>query len=305
LSAAAQSGREALPVRDSKLAAVSLPGGAQQVEEQSVPKEIKDTLAKIIALGGDKVRQGDSEVFVWNGNYKKANGSQMVKKLENALQASGWVYEIGERSNEYVVFSLSRNEPSPRFLFGFYVPSEDGFVLALTEMLAANAPANKTKERSSSETKQPAKTSQSSSVSSNLVGKWFRTTGSGFIDYTGKTNYKAGENFTFEFFADGTVEYTREKDVLSIVQCRTKASDNARGTYSVSGNRLTIDLGAAKSVGSSTCDSKDNYNKSLPATSIVKTFTIKQMESITRPDKPMMLCFEGQEGSDCFEKTVK
>lgn len=290
LSAAAQT----FPARDSKLAAVGLPGGAQQVEDGSVPGEIRDTLAKLVAAGGEKIRQGDSEVFLWSGNYKKANGSQMIKKLENSLKTSGWEYEIGEQNNEFVVFSLSRTEPSRRVLMGFFVPSEDVFIFAMTEMLAANA--------STASKQQAAKTNTTGSTNSNIVGKWFRTTGGGSIDFTGKTQYKAGENFYFEFLPDGTVEYAREKEVLTILQCRIKASDKARGTYTVSGNRLTINLGAMKAVGSSSCEEKDNFNKTLPASSVTKQFTVKPMESLARPDKPLMLCFDGDEGA-CFEKT--
>jgi hypothetical protein len=296
-------GEEMFAVRDSKLAAVNLPGGAQQVKDDSVPGEIKDTLAKMVAAGGDKVRQGDSEVVVWTGNYKKSSGLQMIKNLENTLKSSGWEYEIGEKSNEFVLFTLFRTAPARRALVGFFVPSEDGFVLALTEMLASGAPANETH----SEKELPRNVSNRGNAgnvgdSPSVVGKWSRSEGGGSIDYTGKTQYKSGITYTFEFFADGTVEYVSEKDVLSIIQCRTKASDKARGKYAINGNTMTINLGAASSVGSSTCEKNDNYNRTLPAATLTKKFTVKRMDSITRPDKPWILCFDGQDGDGCFEK---
>jgi len=305
-SARAQSfGEETFAVRNSKLAEINLPGGARQIKEESVPGEIKETLANLVAAGGDKIRQGNTEVLVWQGNYKKTAGGQMIKNLENILKTSGWEYEIGERNDEFVVFSLFHTAPSRRLLMGFFVPSEDAFIFALTEMVAANAIEGEAKPQTQMDEKSAAKTNSNGSANSILAGKWWRGSGSGFIDYTGKTQYKAGESFYFEFFADGTVEYTREKDVLSIVQCRIKANDKARGKYTISGDTMTINLGAMSSVGSSTCEKNDNYNKTLPASSVTKRFTIKRMESLARPDNPWMLCFEGQEGDACFEKNGK
>jgi hypothetical protein len=307
VSAAAQtSGEETFAVRDSKLAAINLPSGAQQIREQSIPGEIKDTLAKLVAAGGDKIRQGDSEVTVWSGNYKKTAGVERIKNLENALKNSGWEYEIGEKNNEFVLFSLFRAAPSHRVLVGFFVPSEDAFIFALTEMVAANAPINET--RSKKEPSNDVSNSRNATTGGNsqsVVGKWSRSEGSGSVDYTGKTQYRSGISYTFEFFADGTIEYVSETDVLSIMQCRTKAADKARGKYTISGGTITINLGAMSSVGSSTCEKKDNFNRTSPASIITKKFTIKRMESITRPDNPWMLCFDGQEDNGCFEKESK
>lgn len=137
----------------------------------------------------------------------------------------------------------------------------------------------------------------------NIYGKWSRGTGDGFVDYTGKTRYKSGETFTFEFLPDGTMNYFYDKDVLSITQCKIKETSEASGTVSVSGNTMTMNLGAMSSVGTSTCDKKDNFRRTLAASTLTKKFTIKQMDSITRPDKPLLLCFEGQKDEDCFEKS--
>jgi hypothetical protein len=135
-----------------------------------------------------------------------------------------------------------------------------------------------------------------------IVGKWFRSTGSGHRDYTGKTQYKAGEDFTFEFFADGTVSYLSELDVLTITQCEIKGTNKARGTYTISGDTLTINLGAMNALKSSTCDKKENYNKTLEPSTITVKFNVKKMESITRPDEPMLLCFDNAGDNDCYEK---
>lgn len=309
-SAAAQTvGEETVSVNDSKLAAVDLPTGALRIKDASMPQEIKDTLAKLVASGGDKVRQGDSEVVVWGGNYTKSKGAQMIKNLESSLKSSGWEYEIGAKQNDFVLFSLFRAAPERRALVGFFVPSEDAFVFALTEMVAANAPVTKTEIEAENPIEETNKNVQSTGKTdlsgNNLTGKWWRGEGSGFIDYTGKTQYKSGRNYTFEFFPDGTVEYVYSLDVLSIVQCRTQETSKARGTMKISGDTMTINLGAGNSVGSSSCEKKDNFNKTTPASTITKKFKIKRMESMARPDNPLILCFDGQDENSCFEKTGK
>ncbi|HLM60047.1 MAG TPA: hypothetical protein VK308_04535 [Pyrinomonadaceae bacterium] len=301
---------ETFPVRKSGLAGTNLPAGALKVKEEKIPAEISETLEKIIAAGGDKVRQGDSEVIMWTGgDYKKSTAAQLTKKLETALQSSGWTYEIVERNDGIILFSLLRETPRQRALFGFFAPTDDIYVLALTEMLAANAPATESENNSEKESrnnKSGGNFNSGNGNSGSVIGKWSRSEGGGFIDYTGKTRHKAGKTFTFEFFPDGTIEYVYDNDVLSIVQCRTKETSKARGKYTISGDTLTINLGAGNSVGSSSCETKGNFNKTMPASTVTKKFTVKRMDSITRPDSPWLLCFEGNDGDEaCFERTAK
>lgn len=307
---------EVFSVNKSTMTGANLPAGALKMREESVPAEMKDTLAQLIAAGGDEIRQGDSEVLLWmGGSYKKANSAQLTKKLETALQSSGWTYEIGKQDNDVIIFTLYRTAPTRRALIGFFAMDNDAYVFALTEMLRADAPVTESKNQTENQTEEEEPTNNTpigdSSLftkggnSPTLVGKWWRGEGSGFVDYTGKTRYKSGKNFNFEFFADGTVVYTFNLDVLSIVQCRTKEDSKQRGKYTVSGDTLTITLAAGTSVGSSTCEKSDNFRKTTPAATITKKFTIKRMESMARPDKPWTLCFDGQEGDSCFEKENK
>lgn len=296
---------EAFPVQKSTLTGADLPAGALKMREASIPTEMKQTLAQLIAAGGNEIRQGNSEVLLWmGGSYKKAAAAQLTKKLETALQSSGWTYEIGEKKDDVIIFTLYRTAPERRALIGFLAMDNDAYVFALTEMLRADAPVAESENQTE---EPPANTSGTftpgAGDSANLVGKWWRGEGSGSIDYTGKTQYKSGRNYTFEFFPDGTVEYTYNLDVLSIVQCRTKEDSKARGKYTVSGDTLTMTLAAGTSTGSSSCESKNNFKKTTPAEKITKKFTIKRMESITRPDNPWMLCFDGQEGDSCFERS--
>ncbi|MGI8883955.1 MAG: hypothetical protein ACR2IA_06905 [Pyrinomonadaceae bacterium] len=302
-SAAAQTvEQETVAISDSALAMINLPTGARRIKEGNVPAEVQSTLAKLVAAGGGRVRQGDSEVVIWGGSYKKSAGAQMVKKLETALQTAGWEYEIGERNSEFVLFSLFRPAPPRRVLVGFFVPSEDAFIFAVTEMLPSNAASSTSKQMPSSVADNKY---AGSSGSGELIGKWWRGNGSGFIDHTGKTQYKAGETFTFEFFPDGTVEYVYDKDVLSILQCRTKKTDKARGKFTINGDSLTINLGMVSSVGSSSCEAKNNFKKTEPASSVTRKFQVRKMDSITRPDNPLILCFNSGDGETCFEKTVE
>jgi hypothetical protein len=297
---------ETIPVSNSKLATVNLPPGARRIHDRSLPSEIKETLAKIVASGGSNVRQGNSEVILWSGNYAKSKGSEMIKKLETVLQTSGWEYEIGTKQSDFVLFSLFRTAPERRLLVGFFVPSEDTFVFAMTEMVRADNESVAGAENQMQDMKDTTKsTDKTKSSGFDLTGKWSRGEGSGFIDSTGKTQYKAGATYSFEFFPDGTVEYVYDKDVLSILQCRTKETTKARGTVKIEGDSMAINLGAMSSVGSSSCESKDNFNKTLPASTITKKFKIKKMESLFRPDNPIILCFDGQDGDGCFERTSK
>lgn len=127
-------------VSESKLSTINLPGGARQVKNENIPQGVKDTFAKLFAAGDGRVKQGDSEVIVWAGNYKKSGGDQMIQQLEKSLKDSGWEYEVGAKDKDFVLFSLLRNAPQKRAIVGFFVPTEDAFVLCLTEMLPNETP---------------------------------------------------------------------------------------------------------------------------------------------------------------------
>jgi len=295
---------ETVAVGSAKLTAINLPAGARRINDTSVPYEIKETLSKLATAGGEKVRQGNSEVIIWSGNFQKASGARMAANLETALRNSGWEYEIGEKNGEFTLFSLFRTAPARRGLVGFFVPSEEVFIFAVTEIVKTDAPFALTENSTPDERTQKRPTAINDAGGLSIYGKWHRTTGGGSIDYTGKTQYKAGEDFYFEFFADGTVEYARKKDVLSIMQCKITGADNARGTFSISGNTLVIKLGAMKSSGTNSCEAKGNFNKTLEPSTINVQFQIKKMDNIARPDKPTIMCFNGSD-EVCFEKVGK
>jgi hypothetical protein len=147
--------------------------------------------------------------------------------------------------------------------------------------------------------------SRGTAGSPKLVGKWMRSVGSGRgDDGTGKTTYESGSNYTFEFFADGTMRFLIESKVLSIMQCRTTETTKLPGTYSVSGGELTMNLGTGTSVGTSSCEKAGNFKKTLSASTLVKKFAVKNLDSVFRPDAPLILCFDSAEGDACYEKSI-
>lgn len=140
----------------------------------------------------------------------------------------------------------------------------------------------------------------------NLVGRWLKSGGAGGArSATGKTLYNSGDDLIFEFHADGTMLFLNEKNTLSITQCRITETARVPGTYSVSGDSLTMNLGVGTHVGTSSCERAGNFRKTLSASSLTKRFVVKRMESVFRPDAPLMLCLDGAADADCFERADK
>ena len=112
---AARAQEESEPALFSKLAAVKLTGNAVRVLPGSVPDTIQNALAQIVQAGGDKVKQGQSEVLAWTGaGYKKARAKQLMQNVIDELKAVGWDAEISGASAEITVISLTRSDPAPR-----------------------------------------------------------------------------------------------------------------------------------------------------------------------------------------------
>ncbi len=273
------------PTTASNVTDANLPWGAERLLPASVPAEFNQAFDNLL-------KQGDGrEVLAWAGNYKKqANAAKLTQQLQTNFRAAGWQYEAAGRNGEVDIFSLLKEGTPRRVVLGYFVPGDDVLVCALMEVVRVEAPA-------------PAKTEPrvptQAAGEMSIYGKWFRTTGGSVIDPTGKTTLKSGVDFTFEFFLDGSVEYTRKKDVLNIMQCKINATDKSRGKFSISGNTLTLNLGAMKSVQTNSCNTRENYNKTLEPSSLTVRFQIKKMNDITRPDNPRIMCFDGNEV--CYE----
>jgi hypothetical protein len=304
-------------VNNSKLTAINLPNGAHRVKDGNIPSEVGEVLEKMVAEGGEVVRQGEREVLMWGGNFQKSKGASMIQKLANDLRGAGWQYELAAKEQDVTFFTLIREEPSRRGVVGFFAATNEAFVLAVTEMLpnaqaSDNAPNSGSKttsaqapdageESASSRASSPAKTA---AAPKSLVGKWKRSGGAGgFRDYTGKTHYNSGEDITFEFFADGSMQFLNEKNTLSITQCRISEITKISGKFTVSGDEMTINLGTGTSVGTSSCEAKGNFKKTLSASTLTKKFVVKNLDSVFRPDAPLILCFDGAEDNACFERS--
>src|SRR5690606_14183968 len=87
-SAAAFGQEDAEPVDRSVLVGVSLPKGALRMFDDQVPEEVSRTMNKIVAEGGGKLRQGETEVLVWAGSdLKKAGSKSITEHLATTLKA--------------------------------------------------------------------------------------------------------------------------------------------------------------------------------------------------------------------------
>jgi predicted nucleic acid-binding protein len=143
-------------------------------------------------------------------------------------------------------------------------------------------------------------------ASNNLVGRWLKSGGAGGSrSPTGKTLYNSGNDVIFEFRADGTMLFLNEKNTLSITQCRITETMRMSGTYSVSGDSVTMNLGTGTHTGTSSCERAGNFKKTLSASSLTKRFVVKRLESVFRPDAPLILCLDGANDDDCFERADK
>ncbi len=132
--------QESISVSESSLVGADLPLDAARLTEGNVPSEVNEALGKMIAAGGNQIRQGDTEVLAWTKNYRKSNAPALIKQLTSNLKTEGWNYENGGENQGVTIFSVECDTPNKRVVVGFYTFSDDAFVWAWTEMLRADAP---------------------------------------------------------------------------------------------------------------------------------------------------------------------
>lgn len=135
----------------------------------------------------------------------------------------------------------------------------------------------------------------------SIVGKWYRTDGQTQGDGTGKTTYRATEDHTFEFMADGTAKYTMKGDLL-VNRCTGTVNNNATGTYTITGNVLNIVLTDGSMVSKHSCDRAENFNRKYPRETIKKSFEIRPVENFMKPEVKFELCVQNEQGETCFDK---
>ncbi len=132
---------ETTAVDASALTGVRLPQGAHRVNEASVPSEVGQAMQKMVADGGGKLRQGNSEVLIWTGSdLKKAGSKSITDRLASALKTGGWAFEVSGTENGITFFSVLRSEPERRGILGFFGESDGTLIFAWTEVHAAGGP---------------------------------------------------------------------------------------------------------------------------------------------------------------------
>jgi hypothetical protein len=138
LSAVVLGADEATAVDRSSLLGVRLPARALRVNDGHVPNEIRQSMQKLVAEAGGKLRQGNSEVLVWTGSELKKSGTTgIVTRLTATLKAEGWQYDVGGMENGITFFSLLKDGAEPRAVIGFFGEAEETFIFAMTEIHAS------------------------------------------------------------------------------------------------------------------------------------------------------------------------
>ena len=132
-----------------------------------------------------------------------------------------------------------------------------------------------------------------------LVGKWMWSEGSRQTDGTGKTKYGGGSWHTYEFAADGSVEYTMKKDLLTIMQCQINETKSGKGKAASDGETLTIRFGEMQDTGTSSCGGEDNFDKTIPAETVKLKYELKTEYEETQ------FCIEAEDGERCYQKSLE
>jgi hypothetical protein len=129
---------------------------------------------------------------------------------------------------------------------------------------------------------------------SAYVGTWvWAHTGISTISTGGAYMGSNGSRFTYEFSPNGDVQFT---GIMNVMQggCNQQIFRSIKGKASVSGNNLTISWQPEKFTRDFSCDTANNYTKTIPA----KTEKFKISFKTDLGQKQM--CFLG---SECFSST--
>ncbi len=191
------------------------------------------------------------------------------------------------------VQSTTRTLLVPAYIADFRKKNDDysRFMLSIYDKENSGNGTDDTNNSSSEETDSP-----QGSISQEITGRWHRDEGSSYIDATGKTQYGAGADFTYHFSSDGTVEYTMDKKVKTIMQCDMVEKKSRNGKYAVNGDTITVNFGEMKFFSSSSCDDKDNFDKTLPAETVTLKWSLKTEYEVTR------LTLQDENGEFSYDK---
>jgi hypothetical protein len=108
---------------------------------------------------------------------------------------------------------------------------------------------------------------------SGLVGKWvWGRSGSSTYSAGGGYMGSNGSRFTYQFNANGTVEYTGIMNVMT-AGCNMQVFKSMKGKASLSGTTLTVNWAPAAFSRADSCSPSKDYKKTLPAET--ETFQVK------------------------------
>jgi hypothetical protein len=136
----------------------------------------------------------------------------------------------------------------------------------------------------------------SGSVAPELVGRWLKREGAGETDFTGKSRYRSHRLYLYEIAADGAVDYTFDRETLTIMQCEIKERKKASGTAASEGATLSIALDEVTLAESNSCDGGETVRKTLPAETRYLKWNLKTEGERTE------LCLAESSGEVCYLK---
>jgi hypothetical protein len=290
LLAGAARAQEAVATSGSKLTGAALPRGAVRVSEASVPAGITAVLAKFVAAGEGRLRQGDAEVLAWaGGGYRKADAPALMRQLESTLQAGGWTYEVAGSEDQLVVFNLIREAPTRRAIAGFFAATDDALVLAWTELLPASAATPAANIHAGA----------AGAVPRELVGKWDNG-GVSFLQYrdtvTGSTTPGRGNHFSYHFKPDGSFQAVGLLQ-STVYNCTTTLFNEKAGRAEFSGQTVTFVL--SKNFWRQTNNCAPNSNSERNHTLGRETYRWR-----TKRDEygKQFICLANDKGETCYRR---
>ena len=114
---------------------VWLPSDAEEITPETVPAQIKQALAKVVAdAGRGRFKQYDTQVLIWRGAaIRKAGAGAIVKSLLEKLKKMEYRYEAGEMANGVTPFRID-DDAAGTIVVGFYLVTDDGLLWAWSQV---------------------------------------------------------------------------------------------------------------------------------------------------------------------------
>lgn len=142
------------------------------------------------------------------------------------------------------------------------------------------------------QTKDESATSRENGDLSAIVGKWIWARTGNSTQLNGVTVGGNGSRFTYEFFDDGTVEFTGALSTIEGV-CVTKVTTLKKGKADLNDDELTLDYTDSSVDYYASC--ADDYQKTLPSETETSRISFK-----TNSTSQRLLCMESNGEENCF-----